>query len=457
MANKKNSNVVKFGRPRFSIGTVLFLLIFLYIIFFSVHFLNKDHITIYEVNEKQMSDNNTTTGIAIRTEDIYTAPSSGYISFYNSKGSKIGKGNPVFSIDKNGTVNDMLQELDSEVTFNSDDIRAIRTTISSYKNNFDFSNYSNVYDFKYNIESEVLSYMSEKAYNKLTDINETSTFEVTNVETSGVVAYWSDNMEGITADSVTAASFNEDNYSSTVLKSSDNVSQGDTVCKVITSENWSIVIRLNEEQFTKLDGKEKVKIRFCKDNIELAVPFRTFSAGADNFAELFLTNYVSRYIDERFIKIELLLNSAEGLKIPLSSLVEKSCYIVPVDYLMKGADSNDDIISYEVVDDNGTIRSEPISSFAYIDEEYVYIDALLLQPGTYILNPTSDEKYQLGEMRTLKGVYNVNEGFCRFKQVEILYENKEYCIVKNNTRYGLAVYDHIVINPELISEDDIIF
>lgn len=457
MANKKNSNVVKFGRPRFSIGTVLFFLIFLYIVFFSFHFLNKEHISIYEVNEKQMSDNNTMVGIAIRTEDVYTAPTSGYINFYNGKGSKIGKGNPIFSIDQNGSVNDLIQDMDSNIEFTSEDISSIRTTISSYKNNFDFSNYDNVYDFKYNVESEVLSYMSDKTYAKLTGMSENPAFQVANVTTSGVVAYWTDNLQGITADKVTADTFSKEDYSCTVLKSSDSVTQGDAVCKVATSEDWSIVIQLNEEQFAKLEDKERVKIRFCKDNIELSLPFRTFSVGSDIFAELYLTNYLSRYIDERFIDLELLLNSAEGLKIPVSSLVEKSCYIVPVDYLMKGSDSDDDVISYEVIDDNGTKGTEPVSTFAYCDEEYVYIDAVLLQPGLYFVKPDSDEKFQLGEMRTLKGVYNVNEGFCVFKQVEILYENKEYCIVRNNTRYGLAVYDHIVINPDMISEDDIIF
>ena len=457
MTAKRRSNVIRFQRPRFSIGTVLFFLIFLYVIFFSVHFLNKEHITIYEVNEKQMSDNNTTGGIAVRTEEVYKAPSSGYINFYNSKGSKVGKGNPVFSVDQSGSVNDLIQSMDSDVELSADDINSIRTTISSYRDNFNFSSYGAVYDFKYNIESEVLSFLSEKTYSKLSDMTENSSFSVTNASTSGVVAYQTDNMEGITADSISADSFNEENYTSNVLKTSDSVTQGEAVCRIATSEDWSIVIKLNEEQYAKLDDKERVRIRFCKDNIELSLPFRTYSAGTDNFAELYMSDYLSRYIDDRFIKIELLLNSAEGLKIPVSSLVEKSCYIVPVNYLMKGADSDEDIISYEVIDENGSKGSEPVSTFAYIDDEYVYIDAVLLQPGLYIINPDSDEKFQLGEMRTLKGVYNVNEGFCQFKQVEILYENKEYCIVKNNTRYGLSVYDHIVVNPELISEDDIIF
>ena len=131
MTAKRRSNVIRFQRPRFSIGTVLFFLIFLYVIFFSVHFLNKEHITIYEVNEKQMSDNNTTVGIAVRTEEVYKAPSSGYINFYNSKGSKVGKGNPVFSVDQSGSVNDLIQSMDSDVELSADDINSIRTTISS--------------------------------------------------------------------------------------------------------------------------------------------------------------------------------------------------------------------------------------------------------------------------------------------------------------------------------------
>lgn len=457
MATRNNSNVIKFKKPRFSIGSVIFLMIFIYIVFFSLHFLNKERITIYEVNEKQISDNSTTVGIAIRTEEIYNAPTSGFISFYNSKGSKLAKGAIAYAIDQNGSMNDYLADIENNSDMTSSDISTILSDISNFNNNFDFSNYSTVYDFKYNVESDILSYISSISYSKMTDKLNNTSFSITNTNNSGVIAYWTDNMEDITADTITSSSFDESDYTKNILKTSDSVNQGDAVCKLITSEDWSIIIKLEDEQLAKLEDKERVRIRFCKDNIKLTVPFRLFTSGGDNYAELSLSDYMARYIDDRYIKIELLLNSADGLKIPVSSLVEKSCYIVPRSYLTKGSDSSAEVLSYEVLLDNNTMGTQDISSFAMVDDEYVYIDAMLLQPGTYIRSPGTDERYPLGEMKTLKGVYNVNKGFCQFKQVEILYENKEYCIIKNHTDYGLQVYDHIVVNPELIDEDDIIY
>ena len=38
-----------------------------------------------------------------------------------------------------------------------------------------------------------------------------------------------------------------------------------------------------------------------------------------------------------------------------------------------------------------------------------------------------------------------------------LYENEEYTIAKNNTVYGLSTYDHIILNPKLMKENQIIY
>lgn len=75
--HKKQSNVIKYKRTGFSIGSVLFVIILLYIVFVSVHFLRKEHISIYEVTEKQIYDDNETVGIALRQEEVYTADSTG--------------------------------------------------------------------------------------------------------------------------------------------------------------------------------------------------------------------------------------------------------------------------------------------------------------------------------------------------------------------------------------------
>ena len=57
---------------------------------------------------------------------------------------------------------------------------------------------------------------------------------------------------------------------------------------------------------------------------------------------------------------------------------------------------------------------------------------------------------------TLTGVYNVNNGFADFRQINILSQNDEYSIVSSNTRYGLNVYDYIALNADSVHEDQFI-
>ena len=72
------------------------------------------------------------------------------------------------------------------------------------------------------------------------------------------------------------------------------------------------------------------------------------------------------------------------------------------------------------------------------------------------MDSSAGEDYIVSEKKKLSGVYYVNEGYCRFRPVEIQYKNKEYTIVKEQTPYGLAAYDHIVVDPSSLKDDDFI-
>lgn len=454
------SNVVKYRRTGFSIGSVLFVIILLYIVFVSVHFLRKEHIAIYEVNEKKIYDDNTTTGIAIRKEEVYTATQAGYVGYYNRNASKVSKGATIYTIDPTGTYKDELSSSTDTSKISAENIDDIRGKIKSFKTDFNHSDYSTVYNLKYSIESSVLSIVSDTMIAQLDNSagkNNDSSFSLFSANTSGIVTYWTDGLENISEASVNEDSFIEENHQKTTHKTSDSINTGDAVCKVITDENWNIVIKLDEKQKQKLADKDTVRIRFMKDNLETTAACTLFNTEGIDYASLSLNKYLIRYIDDRYIKLELILNSAEGLKIPVSSIVEKNCYIIPVSYLTKGGDSGKDMLVYEVTNEDGSKSAYNIDTFAYKDEDYVYVDALLIQPGTQICEPSTSNRFTASEIKTIKGVYNVNEGYCQFRHVEIIYENKEYCIVKKDTEYGLSVYDHIVVNPDIIDEDDIIY
>ena len=52
------------------------------------------------------------------------------------------------------------------------------------------------------------------------------------------------------------------------------------------------------------------------------------------------------------------------------------------------------------------------------------------------------------------GVYNKNKGYADFKQIQILYQNEEYSIIRSNTEYGLIEYDYIVLDAETVDENE---
>ena len=43
-----------------------------------------------------------------------------------------------------------------------------------------------------------------------------------------------------------------------------------------------------------------------------------------------------------------------------------------------------------------------------------------------------------------------------FKQIDVLYQNEEYTIVKTGTTYGIALYDHIALDGTKIDENQLI-
>ena len=57
----------------------------------------------------------------------------------------------------------------------------------------------------------------------------------------------------------------------------------------------------------------------------------------------------------------------------------------------------------------------------------------------------------------LQGVYNINNGYCVFRRVELIAETGDYFLAKQDTQYGLKVYDHIVIDATLVDENQVVF
>jgi hypothetical protein len=110
--------------------------------------------------------------------------------------------------------------------------------------------------------------------------------------------------------------------------------------------------------------------------------------------------------------------------------------------------------------EDGTIYSEFVETEVYsFDEESreYYLDITVLGSGNNLIKPDSQERFTVSKRATLIGVYNMNKGYADFRQINILYQNEEYAIVQSNTKYGLNVYDHIVLDASAVSVEEFIY
>ena len=160
-------------------------------------------------------------------------------------------GQTVYTLDETGKLADLLSDsTNSESTLTDDDIKSLKTEISSFSNDFDTNNFKSVYNFKYDIENTVLELVNINLLNSISDLNSENSglFTTCTAPSEGLVVYSTDGYENATIDNLSEDMLNYDNYKKTTLKSSDLVNAGDVVYKLITDEAWSIVIPLDEEK-----------------------------------------------------------------------------------------------------------------------------------------------------------------------------------------------------------------
>jgi hypothetical protein len=242
------------------------------------------------------------------------------------------------------------------------------------------------------------------------------------------------------------------------VNNNDLVEKNTTVGKLITDENWSLVIPVDSDRAAELEEEEYVKVKFIKTQENSWGKVTIYHLADGDYAELSFSNSCISFCTDRFVDIELVVDDEEGLKIPNSAIVEKQFFIIPAEYMSKGGANGNYGVSKEKYDENGNVVYEFVETTVYnSDDEEFYVDNSNLSVGDYICKPDSTDKMAISKSGTLIGVYNMNKGYADFKQITILAQNDEYSIVSSNTKYGLTVYDRIVLDASSVDNDDFIY
>ena len=457
--NVEDHNVVKMRRrSQPGIAFFLTLLILLYLIILAWNYFTKSHVSIYEVNTSEISDDSPRFAYVVREEEVVTTDDAGYINYYISEGSRVGKGNVVYTLDDNDSLRKMLGNIRND-NVGVTEISPIREQIDTFNNSFDLSNYQEVSDFHFSINNIILEHSRGNLYKTMKkQIKKTGTtaeYRKYKAPKSGVISYYTDGLEDIRSSKVTPKLLaSNGNVERKQVAATGHVMSGEAAYKLVTSNDWSLVTELDDSYYESLKDMDSVRITVLRDGVSFNASIRHFERGGKHLCELSTSRFMERYINDRFLRIEFNLRHASGLKIPNSSILKKEYYEVPQNFITVN-NGKQTIVKQTVDPDNGSgVENIDITS-SFTDEDKTYIRDQRLSAGDTLLSGKGG-LFTLNKKMDRDGVYSVNEGFCRFRPINILYQNKEYSIIADDTKDGLKSFDHIVVDPTELTDNDFI-
>ena len=461
---KRNQKVVPYRRRRnFNIGAFIFFAIFAYMTFYVYKYITKEKVQPYEVTEGAIVNNKKYTGIILRNETVAYLDTTGYINYYIREGKRAAAGTSIYSIDESGTLASIVKEngLD-QASLADEDLLGVKKQLSNYSLSYSDGRFDDVYDTKYSLDALVSEYANFYAMESQEQVIEQlgGNFKQVQTPVSGVISYAIDSYEDLTVSQISEEVFDRSNYSRGITKAGQLMEQGTPVYKVVTDDAWSLIFPMSKEDEEAFGREPSLRVSFSGSDLTTTGNLSVIT-GADGktYGKLDFTKYMVQFVSDRYLDFEIVTSSAEGLKIPISSVISNNFFLVPVSFLTTGGDSVQSGFYKEVYSESGTSIVFVPTTIYYSTDEYYYIDmgeGEEIQAGDYLVKPDSTERYQVGQSASLQGVYNINRGYTVFKQIEILAQSDEFYTVKKGTSYGLNVYDHIVLDGSLIEKEGVL-
>ncbi|MEG1888300.1 MAG: HlyD family efflux transporter periplasmic adaptor subunit [Lachnospiraceae bacterium] len=459
----KNKKIIKYKKPfNINIGMVIFGFIFIYIMVCVVHYITQEHVTACEVQAGNIAQNNSYTGFAIREETVVLSGEDGYINYFPQDKTKVSPKSLIYSLDSTG---DFFEtRIQSKQAENLNSVYAtqkIKDALEQFSYSYSGSTFYNTYMFKDDLKAKILEALTldeDGTFNgKFLNENGAADFKTYYPKEPGIILYSVDEMEDVTLDNFQPSMMNESSYNKINLKIKKKVQKNEAVYKLVTNENWQLVVPVSKQEVKQLQDETFLKITFRKDGKSAWAGTTLKEINGSDYLILSFNNGMIRYADERFLSIKFTVDPIDGLKIPNTAIVKEEFLRVPVEYATKGGNSSESGFLKQTVDKKGKISVQFVKASIYCaQDDFYYIRSDELKKGDSLIQPESNRSYKITTTKELSGVFNINKGYAVFKQINILFSNEDYSIIEKGTDYGIGIYDHIALDGSIVKEGDIV-
>ena len=446
----KKHKKVDAAKLYFKIMIAFFVIFFVYI---SISFLKnkigkKDTIDVYEVQSGELTKLKKERGVIYRQEKVTYAEKSGYVNFFPLSNTRINKGNIICII------NDNPQNIINSSETKNIDYDRLAKEIRNFTIDVNNLHFYEVYNYNTNLNALVSELNMMSKLDEMVSSNSIRADYVSYSQDAGILSYVIDGYEEDDEYSYSDKVMNN-SFNANVINQNATISKGSPIYKIVTSPDYDIVFS-SKSDFSSALAKGRVMIKFQYDKNPVEAKITEFvGTGGNRYYKLTLNKYLERFLDRRVIDFEVVESNETGLKIPLSALVEKNCFMIPRNFLRKNKNGED---AFYVVDAEGN-ETVVESNISKADNDYYYVSTDDRVGGlnyNAVLLDENGNKYVLEAVQRFTGTYNINKGYAVFKNVDILEKTNEYAIVNKNTQRGLVIYDRIVLDASKVKEGDLI-
>lgn len=463
----RDRKVIKFRtRREVNIGLVIAFGVLILLVINIYRSATTPHLSLYEVHEGSAGSEEASVAMILREETVYRTEHAGYLNYYYREGARVTKNANIYSVNDSSELQDILNMNEDTPTLTVNDLNRLKGSVRSFCANYSDTNFSDCYELREEFLSDYLRYRDVSVLDVLADKQTSSqAFLTIHTPASGVISYFYDKYDGYTKDMLDGTEFLEENRTVPEYGKQTGISAIDSFAyKLITKENWQMVIKVSDEALKKIRTEDSgVCFRISGDSVLYETKYEELHIGGETYLLVDMERYGSDYISERFVDVTLYLSAKEGLKIPETAILEKEVYQIPERFVMQGGGEEDVVgVSIERYDEESSeIRPDfqPITPL-FFENGYYYVSKDDIDSDQYINSAglaTEPERAMLYSFLTrMEGVYNMNKGYAVFRRIERITDIEEYVLVKAGLAGGVALYDHIVLDVSAVTKDIIL-
>ena len=283
-------------------------------------------------------------GIVVKDEKVYNAAIDGSVIYYNEEGSKIKEGQLLLDINTDAdsaVVNRQIAEIQSTIDKleNSSQVLS-QENFTAYQNDLQISILNNELQDVYNIAVQMTSnefYNSKYEGYTVSQLKEMKNSLTNSVSThkvpyysdrAGIISYKTDGLEDFyifeTVMDMTPVTTIRHEY--TISDKSDTVKKDESFYKIIGSFEYYIVVTVNNEKAKLFEENKYIKVRILSEGGQHIVwgYIKKINYGSEeSVLMLYFDDYFHKVYDKRYVNIELITATYEGLKIKNRALIEK--------------------------------------------------------------------------------------------------------------------------------------